>query len=149
MQVSATYREECKSCNLDYSQATYGYFRWLTVSLICLRLVLLLVSLKHHRAAKLAIYLHFLQELVLEIGLPLDRGSIATEYLLSRNILAFTMFYFDIVPSVSCALIVTLMQLPAHSLLYGKEIDFQLNVEVATSCLVQFCSLTFCHLIVT
>ena len=93
------------------------------VTLICVRFALLLVSLKHLRVTKLTIYLHFLQELVLEIGLPLNRGSIATESLLIRNILAFTVFYFDFVPSVLCALVITMMQLPAYILLYGNELD--------------------------
>lgn len=102
-----------------------------------LHLSLLLISVKHPRVMKLAVYFQFFKEFVYELGLPIDKGVMTSELLLHRNILTFLFYYFDFLPAASCALLTSLAQIPAAKLLYGKEFEGLMIFEVLITCAIQ------------
>lgn len=64
-------------------------------------------------------------------------------------LISFILDYFSFYPTLAGILLVQASQLPATSLLYGKEITTQLTVSILSGCVWQAVNLFGTHIIMT
>lgn len=74
--------------------------------LIFSRSLLLLLSLKYKKIAKIFVYYQLLILIVIVIGLPKDAGDLRHTNLEMELILTFTMDYFSFYPTLICMTVV-------------------------------------------
>ena len=98
------------------------------------RALMLIVSYKYLPITKFMVYYQLLLALVTEIGLPLDMGTYAQEFVQVDLLISFILDYFSFYPTTACIILVQASQLPATSLLYGKEITAKLTISIISGC---------------